>query len=490
MIGVKAKAKTGVYFGKKIEGIHVFKGIPYAKPPVGALRWKPPVKLEESPEIIEAYEFGKVAIQEPVYSEQASYTAQGEDCLTMNIWTSDFDVPKAVMVFIHGGAFGWGGATDPIYDGLNFVKRRNDVVLVTLQYRLNNLGFMSLAELGGAEYADSGNLGLLDQIQALEWIRENIAYFGGDPENVTIFGESCGGCSVTLLMAMASAKGLFHKVIAQSGCINITQSKSNKSVLDKFLEVSKRSSMDELLEIGEEEMRYINFKMEGLYDFPIRDGRLIPVDPYEAIQKGCADGVKLLIGTNENEWNYWKQEIPEFELNFPPRWECLIDELKEEFQPDKIDRYISLRNDKSRLDVILDFANDIGFRIPAVIMAEKQSGHADTYMYYFKEPSKIEGMGACHAVELAYVFQNFDGMAAIYTGPGPSRELAAQVQDAWVNFAISGDPGTDSISWPKYETTSRATMFIENGNWQVVNDPGSEDRVLLEDICRIKLDLH
>jgi para-nitrobenzyl esterase len=244
--------------------------------------------------------------------------------------------------------------------------------------------------------------------------------------------------------------------------------------------------MKDILAIGEEEMRLINFKMEDSYSFPVRDGELIPKDPYKAIQSGSAEGVKLLIGTNADEWNYWKQEIPDFKNNFPIRWEALAKSLGSP----ELKQYMSLRKGKSRLEKSLDLANDIGFRIPSILMTEDQSGHGDTYMYYFKWPSSIEGMGACHAVELAFVFHNVSGPATIYTGPNPPEALADMIQDAWVNFAKTGNPGIKGVAWPKYDKKTRATMFIDKDKWEVVSDPGSEDRKLLEDICRKNIDLH
>jgi para-nitrobenzyl esterase len=211
-------------------GVSAFKGVPYVKQPIDERRWLPPEHPEESNREIECLEFGNTAIQgiDPV--EEASLFPQGEDCLTLNIWTRGLwrngpDHPESwpVMVFIHGGSYMSGGTTDPLYDGYRFAAD-NDVVFVTVNYRLNLLGFVSFEEIGGSAYRESGHLGLLDQIAALEWVRENIAHFGGDPGNVTIFGESCGGGSVSLLMTMERARGLFHKVIAQSGSVILRKS--------------------------------------------------------------------------------------------------------------------------------------------------------------------------------------------------------------------------------------------------------------------------
>ncbi len=190
------KCHNGSFVGRADGDVVAFRGIPFAKPPVGALRWKRPAPVDDNDGIFEAYYNGKSPIQTEWHTELASYYPQGEDCLYLNIWKnpSCADQKKSVMVFLHGGAYGWGGTADPMYDGKNFVTANPDIILVTVAYRIGLMGFVDLSYLdGGEDYPDAPNLGLLDQIEALRWIRKNIAAFGGDPDNVTVFGESAGG---------------------------------------------------------------------------------------------------------------------------------------------------------------------------------------------------------------------------------------------------------------------------------------------------------
>lgn len=218
---VKVACENGVMLGQSVDGVTSFKGVPYAKPPVGELRWKAPQAPDPSDDEIECYNFGYTALQYEWPSEPASYYPKNEDCLTLNIWESDGTIdskePKPVLVFFHGGAYCWGGTTDPMYDGQNFAKAHDDVILVTCNYRLGLMAWADFSKIeGGEEYTDV-NLGLRDHIAALQWIQENIAAFGGDPNNVTIFGESAGGWSTTALTISPKARGLFNRAIAQSG---------------------------------------------------------------------------------------------------------------------------------------------------------------------------------------------------------------------------------------------------------------------------------
>ena len=220
-----AKCENGIFVGKENEDVISFKGIPYAQQPVGNRRWKVAEPCNKSNDVYEAFYYGKSPIQTKTDSERASYYEQGEDCLNLNIWVNrkNEKTKKPVMVFIHGGSYGWGGTSDPLYDGHNLVKEYDDIILVTVGYRTGIMGFIDLSSVEGSEgYEKSGNLGLLDQVQALKWINKNIEAFGGDPGNVTVFGESAGGGSVSLLPLIDDAKGLFKRVIAQSGSIALT----------------------------------------------------------------------------------------------------------------------------------------------------------------------------------------------------------------------------------------------------------------------------
>ena len=292
------KCHNGIFLGKENEDIISYKGIPFARPPIKNLRWKPPLDCEDSDNIFEAYHFQKSPIQSETPGEDASYYEISEDCLYLNIWKyNDEQKNKPVMVFIHGGDFGWGGTVDPLYDGHNFVKNHNDIILVTITYRLSILGFLDLTLIkGGEDYKESPNLGLLDQIQALKWINKNIENFGGDKNNVTIFGESAGGSSVTLLPLINGTKGLFKRIISQSGSFAWTINKeAGKKVIDNLKAIIKKEGKEEfdinyLLNLSEEEIIKLNIQFDSYRKSPMRDGFILPEDCYEAVKNGAYNG--------------------------------------------------------------------------------------------------------------------------------------------------------------------------------------------------------
>jgi para-nitrobenzyl esterase len=264
--------------------------------------------VESSGVIMQAYYNGKSPIQTEWPSEQASYYRQGEDCLYLNIWKNldDGTAAKPVMVFFHGGSYGWGGTADPMYDGKTFVSKQPDIILVTIGYRVGLMGFVDLSYFeGGEAYPDAPNLGILDQIEALRWIKKNIAAFGGDPKNVTIFGESAGGGSVSLLPVISQAKGLFRRVIAESGSVALTFSKEEcREFSKRLMSAAKTKSVKKLLSLSEAELLKVNEKVNDYNNFPQRDGRIIPLNPYEPYINGDTADVDILIGTNSHEMNY------------------------------------------------------------------------------------------------------------------------------------------------------------------------------------------
>ncbi|GIN94777.1 para-nitrobenzyl esterase [Siminovitchia terrae] len=487
-----ANTLYGKFIGKENEnGVLSFKGIPYAKPPVGKLRWKRPIHPEHSNEAFEAYEFGLSCVQPIDEVEFSSVQAQGEDCLTLNIWTRELNVAnKPVMVFIHGGGYIGGGSKNPAYDGENFVNR-HDIVFVSITYRCNVFGFMDLEEIGGSEYADSRNLGILDQIQALKWIKENISHFGGDDDNITIFGESAGGSSVSLLMTIPEAKGLFHKVIAQSGTSNFMKTvEMAKEITRDFIRITGTNTMEELQSLSIDELRDYSYLLMKEYGYghelmfsPVTDGKLIPEKPDESIRDGCASGIKLMIGTTMDELAYWKLYYENLEDD--EEMNNFLTQVCRVIGPDlgrskeMINEYLSLESPTNRMSL----ANEILFRIPAIRFAEYQSKHAPTWMYLFTWPSKIEGLGACHAVEVPFVFHNLNNpLVESFLGENPPEVLADQVQDAWVSFAKNNTPSHPNIpEWPAYDRDKRKTMVIHN-EWRMEEDPFRKERLTLEKI--------
>ena len=475
-------------------GIDIFKGIPYAEQPVGKKRWLPAEPLQKSDSEYECLDFGSTAVQGVDEVEEASLFPQGEDCLTLNIWNryADGKKLKPVMVFIHGGSYMAGGTTDPMYDGYNFAAD-NDVVMVTINYRLNLLGFVSFVEIGGPKYKDSGYLGILDQVTALEWIRDNIEYFGGDPSNVTIFGESCGGGSVSLLMTVPRAKGLFNKVIAQSGSLILRKSTDlARRIGSDYMKKMNCRSMEDLLKLSTSQIQdsIDEFQLDygfksGIMFAPEANDECIPRDPFAALESGCAGDVKLIIGTNADEWNYWKLYFDDFDSKMPA---FLADQLFVmgvvlHYEGEIAEQYLRYRTEKGMTENNIAFTNEALFRIPAIKMAEIQSRFNDTWMYYFTWKSAIPGLGACHAIELPFIFNTMDSKGSKdFAGPNPPATLAELAQKTWVAFAATGNPDNKLIPhWETYSADKRATMIIDE-KWRVENDPESESRKITEQL--------
>ncbi len=484
-----ARCRNGIFVGTLKDGILVFRGIPFACPPIGELRWKKPQPAPEGDGVFEAKYNGRTPIQTEWHSERASYYPQGEDCLYLNVWTgADGGSGKTVMVFIHGGSYGWGGTADPLYDGKNFAKAHPEIVLITIAYRVGMMGFVDFSSVpGGEAYPDTPNLGLWDQIEALRWIRENAAAFGGDPDQVTIFGESAGGGSVSLLPFIPEAKGLFRRVIAESGSVALTYSKKECQGLTKrILKAAGAANMKDLLMLSEEELQAVNEKVNLYNNFPMRDGVLIPEDPYIPYRDGRTIDVDMLIGTNAEETNYWINEVGgfiPFRLGLPIQYENDLRLLRPEDRK-RAKQYMKLRKGYS-LWKISGFFTEIMFRLPAVRQAEEHSRHGGkAYMYFWEERSHIPHMKACHAVELAYVFGNVQD--TVYTGEPADAALSRQVQDQWVHFARTGDPGTAELPWPAYEPENRWTMILRKQS-ETVKDPMPEERKILDPILDYRL---
>ncbi len=486
-VSLSAKCYNGTFIGIEKNGVVSYKGIPFAESPTGELRWKAPVAVSAGNKVYEAYYFGKSPIQTEAASELASYYPQGEDCLNLNIWTSNKTAAagKTVMVFIHGGSYGWGGTADPLYDGQNFVEAHDDIVLVTIGYRIGLLGFMDFSSVEGEEeFSTSGNLGLLDQICALKWIHNNIEAFGGDPERITIFGESAGGGSVSLLPMIDDAKGLYQRAIAQSGSVALTYSKEECQYLTKkLLEKTGAKSMNDLCALSEAEIMELNEELNDYNNFPERDGIILPVDLYAKYESGAGSDIDMLIGTNADEARYWISEIGGllmYKISLPVLYENNLKRISDKDMA-YVNQFMKIQK-SSGIWKKTEFYNEVMFRVPAILQA---SSHADnggnTYMYYWTYPSAKKNFGACHAVELAYVFNNQN--ETIYTGGNIDSSLASEVQNMWVNFAKTGDPSTDANTWEKYNTETRKTMVL-GSEIKMESDILGEQRLLIEPLIK------
>ena len=501
-----ATCSNGTFVGLNDGGVLSFKGIPYAKPPVGALRWKDPVPAEDSDTVVQAYYFGPSPIQSEWPSEVGSYYPQSEDCLTLNVWSNAAGPSegKPVMVFFHGGSYGWGAVSDPMYDGHNLVKKYPDLVLVTVEYRLGLLGFIDFSCVDGGEaFSTSGNLGLLDQVCALQWVQKNIAAFGGDPGNVTIFGESAGAGSVSLLPLIKEANGLFRRVIAESGSVALTYSKEEcQNLTARLLKKSGCATMDELTALSEADLIALNEDLNDYNNFPERDGVVLPEDLYAAYENGAAAKVDLMIGSNADEVRYWIYEmgyyvggIPGLTIYrhcFPIMYENNLKRLSEE-EKAGVNAFLSMQSGK-KIWKLTELYNELLFRVPAMKQAADHAANGNTvYTYYWTMSGENETVGACHATELSYVFNN--PQVTIYNGSRYNAALADTVQDLWVNFARTGTPDTKTVRWEPYTPDTRRTLVLGE-NVRMESDLKGEQRLLIEPLlhhyfngCYSQLDL-
>ena len=490
--------------GQSADGVASFKGIPYAKPPVGELRWKAPQAPDPSDQEIDCQNFGYTALQYEWPTEPASYSPKSEDCLTLNIWESEStlnsDKLKPVMVFFHGGAYGWGGTTDPAYDGQNFAKAHDDVILVTCNYRLGLMAWADFSKVeGGAEYTDI-NLGIRDNIAALQWVQKNIAAFGGDPDNVTIFGESAGAWSTTTLVISPMAKGLFKRAIAQSGQVAPKSREAAQEYADLIMKASGAKNMAELKAISGDEWMKIDVEngLAGACCLAVTDGDVIPEDLDKAFEDAAKSGVQLIIGTNNDEWNYFMEDsegnteeekldswIKGMDDIYGKAYEgtnaegkAALDELlkyEEGIVPAEYARDEKTKAALAKSGVISEL-----WRYEILVFADRfADAGGDTRTYLWKVPSTRDDMfkSAVHAVELAYVFNNLDdGLVAGVVDP----EVAAKTQESWTNFAKTGNPSIEGVTWKAYNTNTRDTLVIEKGTWECVSDPSKLARELLQ----------
>jgi para-nitrobenzyl esterase len=485
--------------------LHVFRGVPYALAPEGPRRFAPPGALEPWSGVRDATAFGARAIQPATGLDLApeigalllrATEPSREDCLFLNIWTPALgdNGRRPVMVWLHGGAFVVGSGSSPLYDGSN-LARREDVVVVTLNHRLGLLGYLYLAELGGPAFADSGNAGMLDIVAALRWVRDNIAAFGGDPRNVTIFGESGGGAKVSVLMAMPAARGLFHKAIVQSGpAVEMMSPSDATSVAHKVmiqlgLDPQKPEALlalrpEDLLEAqmvilrARDPMAFANRRKLGFN--PVVDGRHLPAGPFAPTAPALSADVPMIIGTNKDEMSLFFGLAPWLEglttLDLPRFAERLVGGRAEAV----VTAYRRAQPEASPRDLFIALASDLGMRMPSLVMADRKVAQnaAPVYAYLFtwETPALAGRLKSCHGLEIPFVFETVE-KAARFTGDSPGRlTLARRMSRSWAQFARSGDPSHDGLpAWPRYSTERRPTMIFDE-RCRVEEDPLGDER--------------
>lgn len=466
------KITSGKILGQEEEGVISFKGVPFARFPVGELRFAPPQPERKWNNTLDCTEFRDMPVQaEDAQEDDLTY---GEDCLNLNVWTpADYEGKKLpVLVFIHGGAYSQGAAGKALYTGERFAS--DGVVQVNIEYRLNALGFLTDEALA-EEYDVVGNAGVLDQIAGLEWVRDNISAFGGDPERVTICGESAGSMSVSNLIMSPKAKGLFQQAIMESGSLfgqPILAPTSNGD-LDQALATTKR--LYEKLEVGDiNELRECeaqdiadnsSFSMDmtqpsKLSFFPVFDGEVLPADPYAALQSGNNQQVNIMTGFNTDEGTLF---IPEGISQ--AQYETFVKNIFGENADQVLQRYPT-DGDKNTPTERARYIVKMGLRLGGDMMAEemtKQGNAAYCYQFaYQMDVLDAVGLGTMHAMELPFVFDTIaDGMALV-----PEMEaFKEEVHAYWLNFIKNGEPGTSAatkISWPKYSSETKEMLYLGN----------------------------
>lgn len=498
-MSIATATRYGKLEGVEIAGLQVFKGIPFAAPPIGPLRWSPPDAPASWNGTRDATRFGKVSPQNPLLLRALAAMViddeQSEDCLYLNVWTPGADRTKRpVMVWIHGGAFTIGSGSQGIYDG-SVLARRGDVVVVTINYRMGPFGFLRLKDITDGKIPSSGNEGLLDQIAALEWVRDNIADFGGDPENVTIFGESAGGMSVGCLMAMPNARRLFHKAIPQSGsCNNTPPAERANRIAERILAKIGVSGANAIRALSTEQLLKSSLLPDGrtpdpelgMAYQPITDGIYLPKPPIEMVREGSASGLAVMVGSTLDEWKLFAAMDPTIRtLDRSGLVARFIRRLTPGAAEGLVGAYEQARrgrNDSTSVfDLFAAIETDRVFRMPGIRLAEiqgKRESQVYNYLFTWPSPAMNGALGSCHALELGFVFgtNHLPGMPP-FAGSGPAVEkLATQMQDAWLAFARSGDPSCDSIgAWPRYDESRRSTMIFDSTS-KAVDAPFEAER--------------
>ncbi len=506
---VVAETAFGKIRGIDNGGIKIFKGIPYGASTAGSNRFMGPAEPADWSGVRDALEYGHSAPQrDPAAPPRPSgvltisgenLPAEGEDCLMLNIWTPAVGASgnsgrkRPVMFWCHGGGFATGSGSSPDNDGTN-LARRGDVVVVTINHRLNVLGFADLGEFS-RDFAASGDAGMLDIVQALKWVRANISQFGGDPGTVTIFGQSGGGRKVETLLAMPSAKGLFDRAIVESGAavkvVDRDVAVRNAEQLLAKLGIDK-ANVRALQKLPVEKIMAAYFAVvkenpdvdPSLGGFsPAVDGKILPQHPFYPDASPVSADVPVMIGCTRTEMTL-------FSLNDPSAFSLTDADMRKRVNAilgaqasEMIDLYRKLNPGASPSDIYFLIASDARYGAPTMIAAQRRAalGKAPVFLYYFTWETPVQGgrLKSPHTMEIPFAFDNVKISARMTGGGADAMALADKVSDAWIAFARTGDPNTPKLPhWPAYDAKDRATMVINNVS-KVINDPLREQRLAM-----------
>ena len=465
------KCVNGTFVGTEENGVASWLGIPFAKPPVGVRRFKAPEYVDESDRVFEARYYGKRCYGQ---SEGGDYiqTLASEDCLNLNIWvnTDDKTEKKPVMVWIHGGAYVDGSGCQACYSGANLVQAHSDIIMVNINYRLNMYGFMDFSSVpGGENFKTAPCNGLLDQAMALRWVHENIAAFGGDPDNVTIFGQSAGGGSVSILPVMKEANQYFQKVIAQSGSTTLAFPVGCEAAQGKtkaLLEYTGCKTMDDIMALSEESLQKAYVEAVGKFtSCPYYGTEVLPEAPIELYKKGYAKHISIMAGSTADEARLFMGQGPMLSMEEQKKFAqravgdavpCLKEEDRKYY--DEFNRVCRFQEPGL---VETEFINELMFRVPMLNQLDVQSAFNNTFCYYWSYPSSKPDIGAPHSVEIIFVFNDRGaGTRSAFNGTNIADEIFTAVQQTWTNFARCGNPSTDQIDWKAYSADDQNVMVI------------------------------
>ena len=474
MTDVRVTTTAGDLRGAETDGINSFKGVPYAAPPVGPNRWRPPQPVEPWTGVRDALDL-PASCPQPTQRPRGwtQEHATSEDCLYLNVWTPGLgDGGRPVMVWIHGGGYSIGSGSWPLYDG-TALARRGDVVVVTVNHRLGPFGYLHLGELAGDDYAASGNNGQLDLVAVLEWVQANIAGFGGDPGNVTVFGESGGGAKISTLLAMPPARGLFHRAAIQSGPgVRVGSVEGGTKAARALLDNLGITDVGELWSVPPDKLLSATSGGMGRGGFrPVLDGTVVAGHPAEALADGTATDVPVLIGCNRDE-SAGALPVTLDDAGLRERLAVFGADRVEEI----IDVYRTAYPGIAPLDLLSYVLTDSRMRAGSIALAEaKVKGTASPVFMYFFTYDMAGRAG--HGYEIQFVFDNVREPVA---RPSASRQQLADVMsEAWLAFARDGDPGHAGMAkWPAYSPPERATMIFGRGECAVVDDPDTAAREL------------
>lgn len=490
---VRVTTTGGVVEGFTRNGVNRWRSIPYARPPVGRLRFRAPEPAEPWTGVRSGHGYGACAPQQRRYTMTGvgKYQPMSQDCLTLNVVTPRWhsEVPDTgklpVMFFIHGGGYILGSSATPLYDGAALARR--GCVYISVNYRLGALGCVDFSSLSTPEHPIDDNLFLRDIVQALRWVRDNVAEFGGDPDNVTIFGESAGAHAVATLLAVPDAKGLFHQAISQSPASGMVSSQEVAAqIAERFVEVlhlDRRNpaaglmtaKSSDLVRAMDSVMRHSLSNMLGASAVgPTSGDEYLPLDPFEAMRQGTAHKVPLIVGTNAEEGRLFTRF-----LKLLPTSEHAIERVLEHTPPEVRERILAAYPHYPDPKACIEFGGDMIFGTAAWQIAEAHAKLAPTYVYrYDFAPRTLHwtGFGATHATELLAVFGIYRSRVGAVLTAGVDQRAAVkvshQVQTRWQEFARSGVPGAD---WPVYNRDQRPVLVFDR-HTHVEYDPNPHRR--------------